>query len=61
MDIGGTDTDDNDEIVLDVLSFVDPNISVDDYRVIKTFEPRENMLHHSCLIGFSNIDAKKNC
>ena len=60
MDIGGTETNDNDEIVLDILCFVDPNISAADYRVIKTFEPREGLPRHSCLVGFTNINAKKN-
>ena len=59
MDIGGTNVDDNDEIILEVLSFVDPNISVDDYRIIKNFEPRDGLPRHSCLLGFTNIDAKK--
>ena len=60
MNIGGTNSDDNEAIVLEVLSFVDPNITANDYRIIKTFEPRNDLPRHSCLIGFSNLNAKKN-
>ena len=60
LDIGGDNTEDNDKIVHHILTFVEPNIVDGDYRVIKNFEPRQGYLRHSCLLGFTNTNAKKN-
>ena len=60
LNIDGDNTDDNDKIVHHILSFVEPDISDGDYRVIKHFEPREGYLRHSSILGFTNANAKKN-
>jgi hypothetical protein len=60
LNISGADTSDNAKIVHHILSFIDPNTSVDDYKMIKEFEPRQGLPRHSCLNGFTNINRKKN-
>ena len=59
MDIGGTNTVKNDEIVLHILSFIEPTVSDEDYKVVKAFDPRDGLPRHSCLLSFSNVDARK--
>ena len=59
LDIEGTNTDSNDEIVLHILSFIEPTTSVEDYKIIKAFDPRDGLPRHSCLISFKNVDSRK--
>ena len=60
FEIDGVETTDNDKIVKHILSFVHPTIAAENYKCIKTFEPRDGLPRHSCLLGFQDADAKKN-
>ena len=43
-----------------VLSFVHPEISQDDYKILKNFEAREGYVRHSAKIRVENISTKTN-
>ena len=59
MDIDGANIDDAKVIINHVLKFVNPAIKPEDYKILKSFEPREGHDRHSAKICCTGQNVKK--
>lgn len=53
------DKTDSKNVIQSILSEVDPDISVDDYTIVKDFDCKPGNTRHSMLIKFNDIEKKK--
>ena len=40
------------------MTFVKPNVTEDDYEIVKSFPAREGFTRHACLLDFGDFDVK---
>ena len=59
MNIDGADVTDPKVIIKHVLTFVNPQIQPEDYKILKSFEPREGHDRHSAKICCTENNIKK--
>ena len=58
MNIADVQVDDSKVILKHILKFVNPDIVVDDYNILKNFDPREGHDRHSAKIKCANQEVK---
>ena len=58
-EINGTNMADPKAMLNHILKFVHPGIKDEDFRIIKTFEPREGHTRHSMKVLVNDLGAKK--
>ena len=58
MEIEDAEVEDNKVILNHILKFVNPDITADDYKILKNFDPREGHDRHSAKIRCVNQEVK---